>query len=182
VTQASYGHSPKPGTIKRRWRTPRPLFDAVNARYSFTLDAAAEDGRLVASYITPEMDALVTPWADHCPANGWGERWAWFNPPWGARCAGFAGTLAFTRRAIVQRSVLTGVVCLLPTAVDTRWYRELFTAAAEVRLLPRVRFEHPDTGEIGESPPGCGMTLFELRAFHAGERRVLLADSLGRVA
>lgn len=182
MSRSSYGQDPTPSAVKRRWRTPRPLFDAVDARYLFTLDAAAEDGRLVPSFITPEMDTLVAPWSLYCPTNALGERWAWFNPPWGARCDGFAGTLAYARRAITERSTLTGVVMLAPTACDTLWWRECYSAASEVRLLPRIRFEHPDTGKVGESPPGCGMTLFELRAHFAGERRVLLADGLGRAA
>jgi phage N-6-adenine-methyltransferase len=182
MSRSSYGQDPTPSAVKRRWRTPRPLFDAVNARYSFGLDAAAEDGRLVPSFITPEMDTLAAPWALYCPSNGWGETWAFLNPPWGNRCADFAGTQAFTRRALSQRSTLTGVVLLCPSAPDTCWWRECFSAASDVRFLPRIRFEHPDTGAIGDSPPGCGMTLFELRAHSTTERRVSLADGLGRVA
>lgn len=202
MSRSSYGQDPTPSAVKRRWRTPRPLFDAVDARYLFTLDAAAEDGRLVPSFITPEMDTLVAPWSLYCPTNALGERWAFANFPWGPshsacpegckakRCVergwhhldSFPGTQAFTRRALSQRSTLTGVVLLLPSAPDCQWWRECFSAASEVRLLPRIRFEHPDTGKVGESPPGCGMTLFELRAHFAGERRVLLADGLGRAA
>ena len=182
MSRSSYGQDPTPSAVKRRWQTPRPLFDAVDARYLFTLDAAAEDGRLVPSFITPEMDTLVAPWSLYCPTNALGERWAFANFPWGNRCADFPGTQAFTRRALHQRMTLTGAVLLLPTAPDTRWWRECFAAASDVRFLPRVPFEHPDTGKVGESPPGCGMTLFELRAHFAGERRVLLADGLGRAA
>ena len=77
---------------------------------------------------------------------------------------------------------LDGAVLLLPTAADTSWWRELFAASAEVRILPRIAFIDPDTGEAAKAPPGSGCTLFELRARFRGERRVLLADELGRCA
>jgi hypothetical protein len=46
----------------------------------------------------------------------------------------------------------------------------------------RIAFIDPDTGRAAEAPPGGGCTLFELRARFRGERRVLLADELGRGA
>jgi phage N-6-adenine-methyltransferase len=177
------GHNPNATPAKRRWRTPPALFAAVDARYSFGLDAAAEEGAgLCLAHITPEMNTLVTPWASMCLRNADGERWAYLNSPWGPPGNGFPGTRAFTRRALDQFRTLDGAVLLLPTAADTSWWRELFAASAEVRLLPRIAFIDPDTGRAAEAPPGDGCTLFELRARFRGERRVLLADELGRGA
>lgn len=177
------GHNPNPTPAKRRWRTPYALFLETDLRHGFGLDAAAEEGAgLCLAHITPEMDTLVTPWASLCQPNADGERWAWLNPPWGPKSATFPGTGAFTRRALVQAPTLDGVVLLLATAPDTAWWRELFAAASEVRLLPRISFVDPDTGVAAEAPPGAGCTLFELRSRFRGERRVGIANELGRWA
>ena len=57
------GHNPTPTPAKRRWRTPPALFAAIDTRYGFGLDAAAEDGAgLCLAHITPDMDTLTMPW------------------------------------------------------------------------------------------------------------------------
>lgn len=175
------GHNRDGSARKRRWRTPRPLFDALHAVYGFGLDAAAEDGaELVPAHITPAMDTLRTPWAPLCERNARGEKVAWANFPWGPRSDDFPGTGAFTTRAIEQARTLDGVVLLLPTAPDTRWWRALFAESVTVRMLPRVAFIDPDTGLPAEAPPGAGCTVFTLWTRELG-RHVLLCDELGRL-
>lgn len=211
----SQGHNRNPSATKLRWCTPRALFDAVDRRYGFGLDAAAEPATaLCVNYLSRGGDdCLTTPWAARCLSNRLDERWAWYNPPWGPRytacapgctskvCARrgwhqldtFPGTRHFTPRAISQSFApaiegippLSGVVVLVPTASDTSWWRELFAAAADVRLLPRIAFHDADTGIAATSPPGGGCTLFELRKRidprHADlVARVYLADQYGR--
>jgi phage N-6-adenine-methyltransferase len=180
ASSTSRGHNRDASARKRRWRTPRPLFTALDAIYGFGLDAAAEHGaQLCAAYIPPAMDTLRTPWVSICERNADGERVAFFNPPWGPRGDDFPGTGAFTARAIEQARTLEGVVLLLPTAPDTRWWRALFAEAVTVRLLPRVAFIDPDTGTPAEAPPGAGCTVFTLWPGERG-RHVLLCDELGR--
>jgi len=207
----SQGHNRNPSATKLRWCTPRPLFVAVDRRFGFGLDAAAEKATaLCQNYLSRgENDCLTTSWGARCLPNRLGERWAWFNPPWGPRytvcapgctskvCArrgwhhldSFPGTVAFTRRAILKaqarhgaREALDGVVVLVPTASDTIWWRELFTAASEVRLLPRISFCDADTGIAAPSPPGGGCSLFTIAARRAPRPVVYLADELGEIA
>ena len=167
---------------KRRWRTPPTLFATFHAIYGFGLDAAAEDGaELCPPHITPAMDTLRTPWASVCERNRRGERVAWANFPSGSKSEGFAGTEAFTDRAIDQLSTLDGVVLLLPTAPDTRWWGACFEASVTVRLLPRIRFIDPDTGLVGESPPGAGYSVFTLWNGQRGRPHVVRCDVVGRV-
>lgn len=182
TTPTARGHNRSETPAKRRWRTPLDLFAEQDARYGFGLDAAAEEGAaLVLAHITPGMDTLRTPWRPQCLPNAEGQHVAWYNPPWGPRTALFPGTGAFTRRAIEQGRTLDGVVLLLPTAPDTTWWRELFAVASDVKLLPRVAFIDPDSGNPAKAPPGGGCTLFTLWTGYRGERRVMLADKLGRV-
>lgn len=177
----------------------------------FALDAAAEHGAQVCEkHIPPEQDCLVADWAQSAgvrldatsalaPLYGYRAlRWAWFNPPWGApytrcteRCTkehvhhaeSFPGTAAFVEAAIrnVQAAPQLACMMLVPTAPDTAWWRAAFIASVEIRLLPRVAFVDPDTGEIGDIPPGAGVTLFFLAdaLFGEGEPRGYLADVLG---
>lgn len=179
---SSRGHTRVGSATKLRWCTPLSLFRAVHARYGFMLDAAAEPASaLCPRYLSAAgRDCLVAPWALYCLPNWAGERWAWCNPPWGPRSPSFPGTRAYTRRALEQAETLTGVVLLLPTAPDTIWWRELFEAASDVRLLPRIAFYDADTGVRAASPPGGGCTLFELRSSRSA-RTVALADALGNV-
>lgn len=201
MTPTSRGHNPDDSASKRRWRTPRLLFVTLDEELGFGLDAAAEHGaNLCASYITPEMDCLVTPWAPLCARNCDGERIAFMNSPWGPKfekcapdCAktkkgggphvhhaeSFPGTGAFVDRAIDQLPTLDGIVLLLATAPDTSWWRAAFAASPRVRLLPRVCFIDPDTGETLNAPPGAGVTVFETRPGFSGAPEVVLADENG---
>lgn len=181
ASSISRGHSDTASARKRRWRTPRPLFDALDRVYGFGLDASAEPAAaLCAAYITPEMDTLRTPWAPLCERNAAGERVVWANFPWGPRSEGFPGTGAFTARAIEQARTVDGVVLLLPTAPDTSWWRRLFEESVTVRLLPRIAYIDPDTGAPAEAPPGAGCTVFTLWPGERG-RHVVLCDRLGEI-
>jgi DNA (cytosine-5)-methyltransferase 1 len=191
VTLASRGHSAGGGLVKYQWRTDPALFASLDAEFGFDFDAAANDGWLLGGlrpFISPEEDALVTPWATK------GSR-AWFNPPWGgkvARCApscrrdhvhrdfSFRGTGAFISRAIEQVSHLSLVVMLVPTAPDTTWYRRAAAHAHEVRQMPRIRFWHPETMRPGASPPGAGITAFVLKPLIPEQHTILLCDALGK--
>ena len=169
------GHNPDASPRKLRWRTPRGLFDVADAEHHFDLDAAAEDGVLVANFISPAEDCRRVDWTLR------GSR-VWFNPPWGPRSASFPGTGAFVDRAIEMADRgLDRVVVLVPTAMDTAWYRRTWRRAWSVRCLRRVAFLDPDTMQPGEAPPGSGVTLFELRCIAPlSVVAPVFCDALGR--
>ena len=60
------------------WTTPWELFEPIHHVARFTGDACATDSRAArcAPFISPEEDALATPWGQL------GER-VWCNPPYG---------------------------------------------------------------------------------------------------
>ena len=59
-------------SAKQDWETPQDLFDAINAEFNFTLDAAASPENAKAkAYFTKEMDGLHQSWANHV---------VWLNP------------------------------------------------------------------------------------------------------
>lgn len=48
---------------KNNWETPQALFDELNAKYHFTLDAAASlDNHKVDRFYTPETNGLAQDW------------------------------------------------------------------------------------------------------------------------
>lgn len=60
-------------SVDERW-TPQWLFDQYNARFNFTLDAAANSvNAKVATFFDLESDGLTQPWAPHS---------VWCNPPY----------------------------------------------------------------------------------------------------
>ncbi len=105
------------------WETPQWLFDELDERYHFTLDACAmEDNAKCANFYSPELDGLSQPWEGH----------VWCNPPYGRSIGKWvqkaAGSNAF-------------VVMLLPARTDTRWFHEYIYGKAEVKFLKgRLKF------------------------------------------
>lgn len=121
------------------WRTPPAIFQAANERFQFTLDAAAApETALCRSFITAEMDALVTPWV-----QGAALPRVWLNPP-------YSRTKAFTARCVDQSRAGALVAALVPNTTDVIWWhRDVFGVAAEVWLYTgRIAFIHPLTGEV----------------------------------
>lgn len=56
------------------WRTPRALWDRLNAQFHFVCDlASSDDNALCANHLTANDDALALDW----PLNGW----CWLNAP-----------------------------------------------------------------------------------------------------
>ncbi len=154
---------------KRRWRTPRWLFDPLMEEFRFDLDACADaTNALARRYIPRADDALLLPWKlarrEREDVQGWGRqvRAAFMNPPWGRRGRGFPGTGAFVDRAWDQSREGLTVCVLIESATDTLWWQRAFRRADEVRIGPRVPFTRPD-GTPGRQPPG-GVTLFVFRA------------------
>lgn len=48
---------------RNNWETPKALFDELNAKYHFTLDAAASsENHKVERYYTPETNGLIQDW------------------------------------------------------------------------------------------------------------------------
>lgn len=67
-----YTGSNTPVEQRNLWQTPRPIFEALNAEFSFVLDAAASaENALCRRFITAEQDTLVTPWADYMTIPGY---------------------------------------------------------------------------------------------------------------
>ena len=141
--------------LKYQWRTPPQIIATMKREFGrFALDACASEGNAVCSrFITREQNCLTTDWGLVS------YEIAWMNPPYGAPQGDFPGTGAFVDRAYEQTRQCGLAIVLVESATDTAWWRRAFMRASLIRILPRVKFLHPVTGEPGESPR-MGSTLF----------------------
>lgn len=110
------------------WLTPPDLFHLLNREFGFDLDASASLGHEKCErFITPEENALVTPWAG---------RAVWCNPPYSLMSK-------FVYRAWEQCCEHRNtIVLLIPAYTDPAyWYDCIVPYADEIRFLcGRVSF------------------------------------------
>jgi site-specific DNA-methyltransferase (adenine-specific) len=108
------------------WATPRELFDELNKEFHFTLDpAASEWNAKCKKYYTEKDDGLMQDWTKDV---------VFLNPPYGKVLNNWM------KKA--YESALGGatVVCLVPSATDTKWWHN-YVSSGEVRFLRgRPRF------------------------------------------
>ena len=131
------------------WATPQWLFDLIDRRFQFGLDAAAVAATAKCErYFGPDAvnpahrDALSISWV--LP----GAPSVFVNPPYGR------GVNAWVAKAFDESRQGVVVVCLLMARTDTRWWHSYVMRAAEVWLIAgRVRFVHPVTGLSGNAAP-----------------------------
>jgi phage N-6-adenine-methyltransferase len=116
------------------WATPQDFFDALDAEFHFTVDAAAsEQNAKCEVYWDKSVDALSLEWADMGTV-------IFCNPPYGKNIgAWFAKAREAGRRG-------STVVMLAHARTDTRWWHEHVQGVAdEVRFVKgRLRFVGPN--------------------------------------
>lgn len=129
-------------TGKQDWTTPRALWEALHAEFTFDVDlfAAEYNAHLPLFYgpgSTVSEDALTVSWA--------GTR-GWANPPYGDldRCL---------RYAVAQAREGAFSVWLVPANTDTRWFHEFAVQAQVDFFRGRISFEdrtpaHVEAGRL----------------------------------
>lgn len=135
--------------------TPGELFEPLHVAFDFTGDACAtdEEAARVPRFLSPEQDALRTPWDELGPR-------VWCNPPYGRQISRW-----FAR---VEKQVATGAVDLAMMLTfantDTQYWRDHVANAPNCHavcfLRPRVRFELPGGGGRAGAPKGSALILF----------------------
>lgn len=129
----------------KNWETPEGYFNSLDARFGFTLDAAASDrNRLCPTWCTEagtfaEGDCKPVSAKDGLKFNWAGYR-VWCNPPYDNSLGRWVSK-ALAREAEVA-------VLLLPPSVDTAWFQQLWALRNEPWLdldfpAGRLKFYHP---------------------------------------
>lgn len=111
------------------WPTPSWLFDPLNARHRFDLDAAASPGNAKCKrYFTEKQNALAQKWDSRC---------FWNNPPYGTE-PGTDVWVAHARRQ-VELSIAKRGCLLIPVKAETAWYQDLVWGECRVIASRKVR-------------------------------------------
>jgi phage N-6-adenine-methyltransferase len=115
------------------WSTDPKLFAELDAKFHFTLDAAASaENAKCPRYFTQQEDGLTQPWTGR----------VWCNPPYG-RTIGKWIAKAF---ASTQSGQAELVVLLIPAKPDTSWWHE-WCVRGEIHFLRgRLRFGGAKSG------------------------------------
>lgn len=124
------------------WATPQAFFDAYNAEFRFTLDAAASaENHKCERFFTNAEDGL---------AQDWGQETVWVNPPYGRQITDWM------KKAAEAQAGGATVVMLVPARTDTAWFHDV-ALKQEVRFLRgRLKFG----GATHGAPFGCIVVVF----------------------
>ena len=113
------------------WTTPRDLYDALDAEFSFSLDAAATaDNACCPAFVTQAEDALQARWR-RVPPQRIRPPVVWLNPP-------YSKVRLFIQKAQAEAADGCTVVCLVPSRTDTRWFHDYVWDAATHAFRPQV--------------------------------------------
>lgn len=127
------------------WQTPKWLFDKLNNKFNFQLDAAATvDNALCANYFTLNDNALSKDWHIY--------KTIYCNPPYG-RMIG-----KFVKKAYEESQKECTVVMLIPARVDTSWWHDYCSKGNVLFIKGRLKFinkefpSYKDNGDFKISP------------------------------
>ena len=124
---------------KDDWETPQDLFDKLQKKHGFTLDAAASDKNAkLPKYYTNEDDALNKEWKGR----------VFCNPPYGREIK------RWVKKAYEEslQPYNECVVMLIPSRTDTTYWHEYIFGKAEIEFIKgRLKFEV--NGVAGQPAP-----------------------------
>lgn len=103
-------------SLRQDWRTPRALYQALDAEFRFTFDPCPPN---------PQFDGLSVEW---------GER-TFVNPP-------FKGIEKWIAKGYAEAQKARTVVFLIPARTCTAWWHDFVMAASEIRFIRgRIKYE-----------------------------------------
>ena len=150
------------------WRTPPAVFKWLDDEFNFDLDAASSgENALCDRHLTKQHDALTTDWRMFGSQSG-DPPVVFVNPPYGR---GLADWIA---KASEEQDKGCTVVMLVFACTDTRWWREAWQRASEVRLLTgRIRFLDHRGHEVNAAPKGSAVIVWRPFGGHPSMRASL---------
>jgi site-specific DNA-methyltransferase (adenine-specific) len=123
------------------WRTPRRVFEDLDAEFDFTLDPCASVP------LKPGIDYFTE--ADNGLWMSWpvGAR-VFINPPYGRVIADWM------RKITLERERCEVIVALIPSRTDSAWWHDMVMPADEIRFIRgRLHFEGVDHTPAANSAP-----------------------------
>lgn len=136
---------------KQDWETPQWLFDQLNEKYHFDLDAAAsKENAKLANYFTEDDDALNLDWGSY--------KSIFCNPPYTTQLQN-----AFVKKAYEEHQKYGNtIVMLLPARVETkRFHKWIFGKAEVIFLEGRLKFENNGVPHPHNAPFPCAIVVYK---------------------
>lgn len=125
---------------KNEVETPDHFWAALDAEFNFGFDLAAsrENAKIKQAYFSKRDDALAQDWL-YLQKQLDDDQFLWLNPPYAAGQVG-----RFMEKVAEENERGCRIVTL--TRFDySNWFLEsVWGVAAEVRLIPRIKFKHHD--------------------------------------
>lgn len=132
-------------SLTDEWGTPQALFDELNAKYNFTLDACADaTNHKVDNYYDKEMDGLSQKW----------EGTVWMNPPYGRDIK------HWMKKAYESSLEGATVVCLVPSRTDTAWWHDYSMKGDITFFRGRLKFVGQAGQKLSSAPFPSALVVF----------------------
>lgn len=129
-----YGHG-----RAQNWRTPKSLFEALHARFTFTLDGASEPGNGLLPRASTKEDPI-----------SWAGESVFCNPPW-SDIAPFVENAKHARCAVL----------LVPARTNAKWFHRAIELGAKPEFfIGRPKFESDTNHKGHNSPVDCMLLVF----------------------
>jgi|TARA_B100000282_G_scaffold285452_1_gene250981 phage N-6-adenine-methyltransferase len=112
-------------STKQDWTTPQDMFTALNNRYQFDFDLAADEtNKKCENYFSKKNDALLQDWQGNC----------WLNPPYGSK--GKSRLSKWVEKAFNEsRDGSCAVTMLIPARTNTLWWGSFCMKATEILFV-----------------------------------------------
>ena len=131
-----------PSAPTDHWSTPWWLFEPLDKKYNFSIDAAANSKNAkLPNYFTEEQNALEINWHKTAVASGLAPRF-WINPPYSRKLI-----LPFMEKIIEEWNKGCFIVALVKTDSSTIWWHKCAMKANQMIFLKkRVMFQGASNG------------------------------------
>jgi phage N-6-adenine-methyltransferase len=114
-------------SMSNEWQTPKNVFEYLDNKYHFKLDAAAtKENSLCNNYFTIENDALNQNWFNYNSI--------YCNPPYGRKIG------KFVKKSYEESLKGAIVVLLIPARTDTKWWFEYCSKGNVKFIIGRLKF------------------------------------------
>ncbi len=127
------------GSSSIHWGTPFHVYEALDIRFKFNLDACAKDESVALHkhFISEEKDALKQEW--NCDMAGFKVHNVFMNPPYGRTIKAF---MQKAKEQVLKHDLT--VVCLIPNSTGTLWFKENVKPVLDEMIIFHKRMQFYD--------------------------------------
>ncbi len=129
------------GSSSIHWGTPQHIYDRLNERFAFDLDACAMNADVAKheNFISEAQNALKVEWQ---------AKTVFMNPPYGRAIKAF---MQKAKEQVLKHDLT--VVCLIPNSTGTLWFKENVKPVLDEMIIvhQRVQFVDLDSSSIGKT-------------------------------